>query len=148
MLPMYKKKLEEMNRPLRLNPLSDGLVVLVEHLIGMYVVFGFSSDGTIFVMWKLTLSYILDVIAFVKSISKIETYTRDGEEKSKKEKNEGDGEKSKATSWKWFNKGEDKEKKKSFGFKALQYSNDDLTLKTQVKMMRRLYHSLSNSWST
>ena len=37
MLPMYKKKLEEMNKPLRLNLLSNGLVELVEHLIGMFL---------------------------------------------------------------------------------------------------------------
>ena len=35
--PMYKRKLEEMNRPLRLNLLSDGPVELVEHLIGIFL---------------------------------------------------------------------------------------------------------------
>ena len=37
MLPMYKKKLEEMNRPLRLNLLSDSLVEIIEHLINMFL---------------------------------------------------------------------------------------------------------------
>lgn len=77
-LPLYSYSFMSLDAILKIRTKAD-----VEHLIGMYVVFGFSSDGTIFVMWKLTLSYILDVIAFVKSISKIETYTRDGEEKSK-----------------------------------------------------------------
>ena len=37
MLPMYKKKLEEMNRPLRLNLMSNRLVESIDHLIGMFL---------------------------------------------------------------------------------------------------------------